>query len=364
MKQFFYFILFVYSLLLIAPRPSLAAIITLDKEKKYVVHVALEKTDMLTNVQKRMILCFTENKKRIACGIIMDISPTNLVIKIRQHYDRLKDGMKFSIIVRVNPKKPVKINEKVREPTLGFRLMWSPYFFRQTRATYDINSYQGYQASPPNNSMWNNENKATKLGYMALSFNGEVELIAFRTRFGGSFKSYPIVSYKTFYDPSVPADFLKASTSGNAYSIYADYVFLSLAQGFNFAAGLEAEFSTVQLTGTRGNDNNDDSTTYYDVKSSRSIFSLRLPVRYDFSFNKVKMFKMGGNKSFLQDAGLFAGLTLAIPFAESGSETVITANDPLNGSKVSDLSADLAGALNQKRSSWSFETNFGAFFSF
>ncbi len=335
-----------------------AATVSLVKDQPGVVTLMREGSDTHINIEKGMLLCFMKKQKRLTCGLIIKASPTLLTVKVKRGMNLLHDGQ----VLDFTAKKVSLVNKKLIY-TRSLNLSWSPYFTRQTRANYNVLTYQGAEAAESISSLWKTRSTASadqKAGPLLMSLNAELELKSYKLRFGAGYKSYTPISNEAYYDHTQLDLFLLTETGGYAANVYGDYVFLRFKKCLSLGAGLETEFSKLNISGIQGSDTTSATQTLFALQSTQTIFSLRIPARFDYRFSQLL-----AHHSTLRHLGFFAGITLALPFYSMGSDTVSTASDPLNRAKISTpLDQDLSEALNHSKAKWSWDANFGAFWLF
>lgn len=343
-----------------APSDSFAAKVVKVNKKKKSVYISEGSSSGFTKGSK---VCFYKKRKKITCGKVKKSRPNKAIVIVKKKISSIKKGLiaktkgssASSISKMSSRKKSSKKRKKKKKGKYSYSIRgyWAAYFVPMTQANYNKLSYDGPNASaksPP--SLWKSEGSATdpELTFdpnnMVGSGGAEIHLASSGIRLGAHYKQYRTFLITSDFDADAQ-NFMETIQSGTATGVYFDYELYSNSK-LSLALGLDYEISTVTLQGSQKNDLDASvDNPYFDLQSTNSIISLRLPIRYDV---------------LLLPLGLSVGMNFLIPVSNTGEAlSASTLVDPEASSNVTNLEEDFSTALQHTNSSIAIETIIGLF---
>lgn len=320
----------------------IAAEVTKLKPKKKVAVISEGSSSGLSKGQK---ICFKNFKdKKVACGKIVKVEENSANVKIAaKRFPKVQIGF----ITELDGQSGSGSGSK-------FLTIAGKYYGGLAPFTYNRASYTAPNTNDTSiPTLWNAQDPQ---GVAIRVFGGEVGLPSYGISVG--FKYYDLEKFKaeeSYYKDDV-SEYVDNSNSASALGFFADYYFIetgAVGNGLRLGAGLDINMSTVTVNVIQKSDDNNNETDIYNISSSLTTISLRLPVNYDINLGTL---------------GINFGVNLLVPVVGTAQLSFETQDGNIQKYGAGDNEAfaqeDFGAILNHTKSGFGVEAALGVYFSF
>lgn len=301
---------------------SAATIVKLS-EKKHVVLLDAGEIDGF--VKGKTVCFFDEAQQPLSCGKIVKHKETQSYVRVdKSDIQKLQKGF-FAHL---------QADGVVADHRWGITGAYTPWFV--TPFSVAVPNYVAPGVGVNHvDSLWTPKETESS-SFTALT----AELYVTPWHMRGGFRYMPlqiVPQLEANYDNADTHTYVNRTFSGSAIGFFGAYDFYRKG-GFSLGSGLDVNQSTVSVDVQAKNDAGTLDKSIFSIKSSLTVFSLYIPVRYEKSL-------------FHSNFSLSLGGDLLIPLFASGSPNV-TETDNVNGGKVTDTISDAQSALAHKKSTF------------
>ena len=345
----FKFLTGVLALFLISSRAFSAEVIKINEKKGTIII----NEGSSTGFSNGKHVCFFNGTKKIACGQIAKAASAKALVKIPlASASKIHTG--YSVVMQ-DSGATVAANEA---EGYNLQVAFKVHYLPTAPSSYNNLKYQA--PTSKSTTLWALEKKSSSLTNPP-AFGFEFELVKIGLLAGFRFGLFPSSSSSTRYDNSNSNLTITTKFKGTDVAFYVDWIFFK-KWNLSVGAGLDIDTSSLTMTGTQTNSQDTDiSNQLFAANSSLTVFSLRIPISYEYAI-----------RSF----GLSVGIVPILPLYATGpTQSITTPTSPIDltlqssGSVspttvVPDQDKDLSNAIDHKKSGLAYDLTVGLFYLF
>jgi len=329
--------MFRFAILLMSTSSLYGATITAVSQKKRAVRID---AGAQMGFSEGKILCFfvRGDDAPVLCGPISQSAPNHAFVEVSEtDILKLQKGM---IAQLKGDKKDHEEDPQAETSALGHSTKASLFSLTAAYQPFLLLPFSvtvpNYAAPPSGSqqatSLWTADHTLTSAYAMTLALEGTYN--PFHLLMGARYLQLGANPVQTDYTASDLTLYAERSFSDSAMGFYGDYLWMQ-GPRLSLGTGLDITQNSVTSTTVEHNNAGTLNKTLFTVKSTLTVVSLHIPVRFQQPlFSKI---------------AINLGADLLVPLFSMESHTV-SQSDSLNGGKVSDPSTDAFNALAHKKS--------------
>lgn len=297
-------------------------------------------------------VCFFEGDTKITCGKVIKAVKTKAIVKVpKSKVHKIHPGLTVNLAnAGASAETPEAISSTYNPYSVSVGL--TLHLMPMTPGTYNNIDYVAPAAG--NTSLWETSSQVSSL-IVPPGFGLEIELLNFGVVAGIRFGFFTSSSQPNTYDTTVLTQTLTTNIKATDLGVYFDYIFYK-RWDLHFGVGVDFDLTSVTLSGVMTDDSDPTAgeTELYNLTSSLSVFSLRVPVIYKYAFGSF---------------GLMGSVNLLVPLFALGPNQSITSPttegpDTRTAAVTDDHDTDLSESLDHKKGTVAVDFLLGIFYQF